>query len=160
MAPAAASNTTIDQDKPRIETNEEQRRTLQVDWKALFWFTTKKHLPLLSGAIVSASIAAATLPVLAIIYGLIFRDYTDYGTGKIESNELRSGVTRYCLILTGLVSLSWMSNSLYFFFFLTFGEFQARTARNRIFDALMKKDMAWYDTREMGIAAFLPTLQM
>jgi ATP-binding cassette subfamily B (MDR/TAP) protein 1 len=160
MAPATASDTTGKKEKLNVQTNEEKQYVLQAGWKALFGFTTKKHLPLLSAAILSASIAAAILPVLAIIYGLIFREYTNYGTGKIDSSALRSGVTRYCLILTGLVSLNWIANSLYFFFFLTFGELQARTARNRIFDALLKKNMAWYDTRETGIAAFLSAIQM
>jgi ATP-binding cassette subfamily B (MDR/TAP) protein 1 len=64
------------------------------------------------------------------------------------------------LILTGIASVNWMANSIYFFFFLTFGELQARSARNRIFDALMSKDMAWYDTRETGTAALLPAIQM
>jgi ATP-binding cassette subfamily B (MDR/TAP) protein 1 len=66
----------------------------------------------------------------------------------------------YCLILTRIIALNWMANSFYFFFFLTFGELRARGARNRIFDALIKKDMAWFDTRETGIAAFLPAIQM
>ncbi|KAF1913806.1 P-loop containing nucleoside triphosphate hydrolase protein [Ampelomyces quisqualis] len=160
MAPPPASDTAEGNEKISAQTDEERKYVLQVGWKALFGFTTKKHLPLFSGAIFSASIAAATLPVFAIVYGLIFRDYTDYGIGKISSSALRDSVTRYCLILSGIALLNWMANSLYFFFFLTFGELQARSARNRIFDALIRKDMAWFDTRETGIAAFLPAIQM
>jgi ATP-binding cassette subfamily B (MDR/TAP) protein 1 len=160
MAPPTASDTTEEHEKTSTQTNEEHKYVLQVGWKALFAFTTKKHLPLFSGAIFSASIAAATLPVFAIVYGLIFRDYTDYGVGKISSNALRDSVTRYCLILTGIATLNWMANSFYFFFFLTFGELQARSARDKIFEALIRKDMAWFDTRETGIAAILPAIQM
>jgi ATP-binding cassette subfamily B (MDR/TAP) protein 1 len=160
MARRTASDTSDEPEKKSQQANEEQQYMLQAGWKALFGFTTKKHLPILSGALLSAFIAAATLPVFAIIYGLIFRDYTDYGAGKVGSIGLRHRVTRYCLILTGIASLNWMANSFYFFFFLTFGEVQARSARNKIFDALIRKDMAWYDTRETGIAAFLPAIQM
>lgn len=140
--------------------DKEQEYVLKASWKVLFCFTTKKHLPILLAALLSAVIAAATLPVFAIVYGLIFRDYTDFGSGKIEGSTLRSSVTRYCLILTGIASLNWLANSFYFFLFLTFGELQAQGARNRIFDVLIQKDMAWFDTRETGVAAFLPTLQM
>jgi ATP-binding cassette subfamily B (MDR/TAP) protein 1 len=49
---------------------------------------------------------------------------------------------------------------LYFFFFLTFGELQARSARTRVFETLIKKDIGWFDTRETGVAAFLPRIQM
>jgi ATP-binding cassette subfamily B (MDR/TAP) protein 1 len=147
-------------EKISLRATEEQHYVLQAGWKALFGFTTKKHLPILFGAVFSASCAAATLPVFSIIYGLIFRAYTDYGLGTLESSVLVTHVTRYCLILTGIAAINWMANSFYFFFFLTFGELQARGARNRIFDALIRKDMAWYDTRETGIAAFLPAIQM
>ncbi|KAH4274315.1 hypothetical protein HBI04_004950 [Parastagonospora nodorum] len=160
MARPTASDTSDEPEQKSQQAVEEHEYMVKVGWKALFGFTTKKHLPILSGALFSAFIAAATLPVFAIIYGLIFRDYTDYGAGKLDSSGLRRSVTNYCLILTGIASLNWMANSFYFFFFLTFGELQARSARNKIFNALIQKDMAWYDTRETGIAAFLPAIQM
>jgi ATP-binding cassette subfamily B (MDR/TAP) protein 1 len=158
MVRRAASDSTDEPEKISSQDNEEQQYVLQVGWK--------KHLPIFTGAMLSALVAAATLPIFAVIYGLVFRDYTDYSAGKLDSNALRSSVTRYCLILTGIASVNWMANSIYFFFFffffffLTFGELQARSARNRIFDALMSKDMAWYDTRETGTAALLPAIQM
>lgn len=142
------------------QAKEEQQYLSKAGWRALFGFTTRQHVPILTCGLIGAFISAAAIPVFAIIYGLIFRNYTDYGAGKIESSELRDRVTRFCLILTGVASLSWIANSFYFFFFLTFGELQARSARNKIFDALIRKDMAWYDTRETGIAAFLPAIQM
>lgn len=160
MAPPTASDSSDEPEQKSQQTVEEHEYMIKAGWKALFGFTTKKHLPILSGALFSAFVAAATLPVFAIIYGLIFRDYTDYGAGRLDSSGLRHSVTKYCLILTGIASLNWMANSFYFFFFLTFGELQARSARNKIFDALIRKDMAWYDTRETGIAAFLPAIQM
>jgi ATP-binding cassette subfamily B (MDR/TAP) protein 1 len=160
MAPPTASESTDETEKSTAQTTEERTYILQVGWKALFGFTRKKHLPIFSGALLSALVAAASLPVFAVMYGLIFQKYTDFAAGKIGSAAFRSGVTRYCLILMGVAALNWMANSFYFFFFLTFGELQARSARNRIFDALSRKDMAWYDTRETGTVAFLPAIQM
>ncbi|KAL5117684.1 ATP-dependent permease [Pleosporales sp. CAS-2024a] len=150
-------------DEPKYKTeqvDEDQQHISQAGWKALFNFTTKRHIPVLSGALLSAIIAAASLPIFAVIYGLIFREYTDYGAGKLSSSALLHSVTKYCLILTGIASMNWIANSFYFFFFLTFGELQAQSARNKIFDALIRKNTTWYDTRDTGIAAILPAIQM
>jgi ATP-binding cassette subfamily B (MDR/TAP) protein 1 len=160
MAPALALDRINDSDTAEKEADEEQKYMSHVGWKGLFSFMTRNHLPILSGALLSAVIAAASLPIFAIMYGLIFRLYTDYGAGKIDSNALRDRVTTHCLILTGIASLNWLANSFCFFFFLTFGELQARSARYQIFNTLIHKDMVWYDTRTTGIAAFLPTVQM
>lgn len=142
------------------QANQEQQYLRKVGWRALFGFSTRKHLPILSLGLFAATLAAVSIPAFAVIYGRIFREYTNYGTGKIESDAFLRSVTTYCLVLIGAASLSWIANSFYFFFFLTFGELQARSARNKIFDTLIRKDMTWFDTRETGIAAFLPGIQM
>ncbi|KAF1838803.1 multidrug resistance protein 2 [Decorospora gaudefroyi] len=160
MATTPASNGTDEHEKTATQADEEQDYISRVGLKALFGFTTKQHLPVILGAVIAAAIAAISMPVFAIIYGFIFREYTSYGAGTTDGDELISNVTKLCIILTGIATLSWVANSVYFFFCLIFGELQARSARTRIFDALIQKDMAWYDMRENGVAAFLPTIQM
>jgi ATP-binding cassette subfamily B (MDR/TAP) protein 1 len=160
MATSSNSNSTADHEKKSSRNDDEQDYISNVGWKTLFTFTTKQHLTVLVGGITAASVAALSMPAFAIVYGLIFGQYTSYGEGSIESNQLMSNITRFCIILTGLATLNWIANSFYFFCFLMFGELQARSARNRIFDALIKKDLAWFDMRETGIAGFLPTVQM
>jgi ATP-binding cassette subfamily B (MDR/TAP) protein 1 len=78
----------------------------------------------------------------------------------MNSNQFIRNVTKLCIILASVGTLNWIVNSFYFFFLLVFGELQARSGRDRVFDALIKKDMTWFDMRETGIAAFLPTVQM
>ncbi|KAK1909126.1 hypothetical protein P3342_011204 [Pyrenophora teres f. teres] len=160
MSTIPGSNVTLVHEKTATQADDERAYMSQVGWKALFGFTTRQHVPIILGGIAAASIAALSMPIFAIIYGLIFREYTNYGAGNSDSDKLMSSITRFCIILTGITTVTWLANSFYFFFFLTFGELQARSARNRIFDALMKKDMTWFDMREAGIAAFLPTVQM
>jgi ATP-binding cassette subfamily B (MDR/TAP) protein 1 len=94
------------------------------------------------------------------MYGRVFGAYSDYGAGKTNGDELLSEITRLCVIMTGIAAASWVLNSVFFFLFLLFGELQAKSARTRIFDVLIRKDITWYDMRESGIAAFLPTIQM
>lgn len=160
MATTPVSNDSEEHMKGINQADEEQKYVLQAGWKVLFCFTTKKHVPVFSAAILSATIAAATLPAFSIIYGLIFEAYSEFGAGTLDRSQLLGKVTSYCLILTGVASFNWIANSIYFFLFLAFGELQAKSARKKVFGAIIQKDMAWYDTRENGIAAFLPTIQM
>lgn len=160
MPTTPGSNSDEEQEKTNTQANEEQEYASHVGWKALFGFTTSSHVAVLISALASAAVAAATLPVFSIIYGLVFGVYSDYGAGKVDGMQLLDEVTRLCLIMTGIATASWVLNSIFFFLFLLFGELQAKSARTRIFDALIRKDMTWFDMRESGIAAFLPTIQM
>ncbi|KAJ4992694.1 ABC a-pheromone efflux pump [Stagonosporopsis vannaccii] len=142
------------------QADKEKKFAAQVGWKALFSFTTISHLAVLISAFASAAAAAATLPIFSIVYGLIFGAYSDHGAGRTNGDELLSEVSRLCLILVGVAAANWVFNSIFFFLFLLFGELQAKSARIRIFNVLIQKDMAWFDMRESGIAAFLPTIQL
>ncbi|KAI8937803.1 hypothetical protein NX059_005500 [Plenodomus lindquistii] len=160
MANSPSSNGTDESEKQSNNVDEQSDYVLRVGWKALFTFTNRKQVPMLAGAVLCAVLAAVTMPAFAIVYGLIFGKYTEYGAGQISSSEMMGSISKYCIVITGLATLNWISNSFYFFAFLTFGETQARSARNKIFEALIDKDMAWYDTREAGVSAFLPAIQM
>ncbi|KAF2625903.1 multidrug resistance protein-like protein 2 [Macroventuria anomochaeta] len=160
MATTSESEHPEREKKATTQADEEQKFASQVGWRALFGFTTTSHITVLISALASAAAAAATLPVFSMIYGRIFSAYSDYGAGNLDGDELLSEVTRLCLIMTGVAAASWVLNSVFFCFFLLFGELQAKSARTRIFDVLVRKDMAWFDLRESGIAAFLPTIQM
>lgn len=157
--PALSDNSAKDE-KVANQPDDEQEYAAQVGWKALFGFTTTSHVAVLISALASAAAAAATLPIFSIMYGRTFGAYSDYGAGKTDGDELLSEITRLCVIMTGIAAASWVLNSVFFFLFLLFGELQAKSARARIFDVLIRKDVAWYDMREDGIAAFLPTIQM
>lgn len=160
MATTAPSSCSETDEKATTQADHEQKYASQVGWKALFGFTTTSHIAVLISALASAAAAAATLPIFSVMYGLIFGAYSKYGAGESDGDELLSEITRLCVTMTGIAAASWILNSIFFFLFLLFGELQARSARTRIFDVLIQKDMAWYDMRESGIAAFLPTIQM
>jgi ATP-binding cassette subfamily B (MDR/TAP) protein 1 len=159
MATAAPSHGADSHKITNAQASEEQKYISEVGWKVLFGFTTTRHVPVVICGLLSTTIAALTMPAFAVLYGLVFGQYTMYGAGSTDSYTLMSNMTRYCIILPGICTVNWIANSLQCFCFLTFSELQARSARNRIFDALIKKDMAWFDTRETGTAAFLSTVQ-
>lgn len=131
----------------------------KVGWKVLFSFITTRHVPVVLCGLLSTTVAALTMPAFAVLYGLVFGQYTMYGAGSTDSHTLMVNMTRYCIILAGICTLNWIANSFQYSCFLTFSELQGRSARNRTFEALIKKDMAWFDTRETGTAAFLSTVQ-
>ncbi|KNG47407.1 multidrug resistance protein 2 [Stemphylium lycopersici] len=142
MASTPTSNGSSEHQQVTTQADEEREYASKVGWRILFGFTTRQHVPVLLGGIATATIAALSMPVFAIIYGLIFGQYTLYGAGEIDSYTLTSNMTKYCIILAGISTGNWIANSSYFFFFLTFSELQAQSARNKVFDTLIKKDMA------------------
>ncbi|OSS46041.1 hypothetical protein B5807_08128 [Epicoccum nigrum] len=159
MATTSESKFSYTEEKSTSSVDEEQESTSQAGWKALFGFTTTSHIAVLISALASAAAAAAILPIFSVIYGLVFGAYSDYGSGKVNGDQLMSTVTRLSLIMTGVAAANWVFNSIFFSLFLLFGELQAKSARNRMFDVLIRKDIEWFDRRECGIAALLPTIQ-
>lgn len=160
MTPTPDTKQSGKEEKVTTQADEEQQYASQVGWRALFGFTTTRHVAVFVSALASAAAAAATLPIFSIVYGLVFGAYSDYGAGEVDGDELLKEVSRLCVILVGVAAANWIFNSIFFLLFLLFGELQAKSARNRIFDELIRKDMTWFDMRESGIAAFLPTIQL
>lgn len=159
MATSTTSKATDEQKEVHAEDDDHHEVIQEMGWKVLFGFTTRKHLPVAFSALVIAIVAAVTLPAMAVLYGLISRELANYGSGKISGTVLLQNVSTLCIYLTAVCAVCWFANSIYFALFLAFGELQARSARERIFKTLLRKDLEWYDTRENGIAAFLPSLQ-
>jgi ATP-binding cassette, subfamily B (MDR/TAP), member 1 len=129
-------------------------------WKTLFAFTTRKHIPVFCGALAFACIAAMTLPAMSVIFGLLFRNMADFQARKEPAPVFLHRASTYCIYLTSLCAVNWASNSIYFAFFLAFSELQAHSARERVFNSLLRKPVRWFDTREGGMAAFLSAIQM
>jgi ATP-binding cassette subfamily B (MDR/TAP) protein 1 len=159
MASSATSKATDEQKEALPEDDPQHEVDDHVGWKVLFGFTTRKHLPVFCSGFVVAVVAAATLPAMGVLFGLIFRQFAAYGAGEISGSVLLHNASNYCIYLTAVCAACWFANSVYFTLFLALGELQARSAREIIFNALIRKDMEWYDTRENGIAASLPSLQ-
>ncbi|OCL04888.1 P-loop containing nucleoside triphosphate hydrolase protein [Glonium stellatum] len=160
-----------DEDKPAAEEDnisgqgkeqgqDERNYIRQAGWKALFGFTSKKHLGVLSGAIFFAVIAGLILPGQSLLFGLVFNQFANYRSGRISGPALLINVSKYSVYMTALGAGCWFSNALYFMFWLSFGELQARSARDRVFRNLISKDIIWYDMRKNGVGAFLPRVQM
>ncbi|KAI9843976.1 MAG: hypothetical protein M1837_006018 [Sclerophora amabilis] len=96
---------------------------------------------------------------MSIFLGKIFDSFTNFGGGKLNGHELMSKVTTNCIAIVAVGGFGWLLNSGYFMFWLIFGELQAKSVRDQLFDDMMEKDMEWYDMRKNGIGALIPRLQ-
>ena len=122
-------------------------------WKSLFYFTTRRHLLFIIPAVLFATGSGLTVPANAYALGKVFSSFTKFGTGAANTDEFKHDVTKYNKWIVVIGSGSWLFNSVAFFLWHTFGELQAQSARERLFNALLKHDIAWYDTRKDGVGA-------
>ena len=128
-------------------------------WKALFAFTTKAHIPVLCIGLLFSTASGIVVPAFSIFLGKIFDTFADFGGGKLNGHDLVLKMSHFAMYLVGLGSVSWVLNGSFFTVWLVFGELQARNARDQIFDSMLQKDMAWYETKRAGISASIPRQQ-
>ena len=128
-------------------------------WRSLFNFTTRPHGFSLSFAIILSVASGIIIPALSIFLGKVFDCFTSFGAGTISGSDLLHKVSMYGLALVGLGSASGLLNAGYFMFWLLFGELQAKSARDKLFDGMLEKEMEWYDMRKAGVDTLISRLQ-
>jgi ATP-binding cassette subfamily B (MDR/TAP) protein 1 len=127
-------------------------------WKALFNFTTRRHVPIVIPAIICSAISGALITVNSYLLGKLFFVFTYFSSGALDEAGFKHEVRRYVLYIILIASLIWLFNSLGFFLWHTFGDLQARSARLRIFRALLTRQIEWFDKRKDGTSALTTRL--
>lgn len=125
-------------------------------WKALFFFTTKSHLTCLSTAMAFAILSGLASPAAAVLTGKAFQGFANVADG----NELVKKETKYVFYLLGIGFGSWLLHFVFFAAWVAFGELQANSARDRLFNGMLVKEIEWYDLRKNGVGALIPRLQV
>ena len=133
--------------------------TVKSEWRSLFYFSSRQHLPLLIVALFLSTAAGIAGPALAIFFGKIFDAFSAYGSGAADGHTLTHKVSTDAIALCVLGGTVWLVKGGYFALWMVFGELQAKTARDLLFQNLLEKDFAWYEMRTSGIGALLPRLQ-
>ncbi|KAH9843271.1 ABC transporter transmembrane region [Teratosphaeria destructans] len=128
-------------------------------WSSLFFFMTRSNMPCLIAGILASFIAGAVVPATAYLTGKLFDGFTDHASGKTTNGDFYSHQKKYILYLAAASAGSWIFHACEFIFWLAFGELQAKSARDRLFHGLLRKDIEWYDMRKNGIGAMLPRMQ-
>ena len=136
-----------------------KRRKAITSWRALFNFTDRSHLFILTPALALSALSGILLPTVAIFMGKYFDALANYGAGKTSDHELAQEVllTTYALISVGVAA--WVLKGGFFTLWLVFGEMQAKNVRDKLFQSLLLKDLEWFEMRGSGVGSLLSRLQ-
>ncbi|CAG9943042.1 unnamed protein product [Clonostachys rosea f. rosea IK726] len=135
------------------------QREIKPSWKMLFEFTRWSHAAPLATALVASAAVAGFKASLSVILGQIFEIIAEFGTGSRSSESSMAGISRWALILVGLGVGNSIAHAVFLTFWIIFGELQAQSARHRMFNCLVSKEMAWFDVQEEGISSLLIRMQ-
>jgi ATP-binding cassette subfamily B (MDR/TAP) protein 1 len=96
---------------------------------------------------------------MAIFLGRFFDAFADFATGKIPPETLTERTLKsvYALVAVGAGTL--LLKGGLFAAWLSFGEMQAKGVRDELFQALLEKDLPWFEMREAGVGTLLARLQ-
>lgn len=136
-------------------TVEDEAVAQKASLRSVFNFTTREHTVALTISVLLATAVGIIKPAIAIFSGKVFNDLTNFGAGNSDATDLLSGVSKWCLVITVFGVISWILNAIFFSMWLRFGEMQAKSAREKLFASMLKKEMSWYDLRSEGIGALL-----
>ncbi|CAK7566305.1 MAG: ATP-dependent permease [Sporothrix epigloea] len=125
----------------------------------LFVASTRQDGVIILSATAASAAVAACKTAYALILGQVFQVITDYGSGAFPAHEALQRVGRWCLWLAVLGVGMAVCSALLMGLWIVHGETRARKVRRCLFDALLVKDMAWFDTRRGGGVASLMTEQ-
>lgn len=145
----------VNQPGDRVAEDDDNAHAKFARWRDLFNFTSKAHTLVLILALVLSISSGIVIPALAVFIGKIFDYFTDFGGEEISGPDLKKKVSTSARALLALGCASGLLNAFYFSSWMLFGELQAKSARERLFDGMLNKDMEWYDKRKAGIDARL-----
>ncbi|PNP51805.1 hypothetical protein THARTR1_07574 [Trichoderma harzianum] len=124
-------------------------------FKHLFSFTRWNHAGLLTAAVVASAAFASIKSVQSIILGKIFDVVSDFGAGHRSGNETMDQISHWGLILLGMGVGNWLASTAFLALWVIFGELQANSVRQGIFQGLLSRKMSWYDSLDQGVSSLL-----
>lgn len=139
--------------------DEESDRLRNPSWQSLFYFTSRVTIFPLSLSLILSVASGVIIPAIAIILGKIFDVFTIYGSKTISGSELVHQVTTFGVALAVLGCVSGILNAGFFMSWVVSGELQAKSAKEKLFEDMLEKEIEWYDLRKAGINTFISRLQ-
>ncbi|KAI5289646.1 hypothetical protein KEM54_003504, partial [Ascosphaera aggregata] len=129
-----------------------------IHWYSLLTFITPGQIPLLCGGVIVSIAAGGVQPIAGYFVGKIFGAISGYDDGG-DHAKMRETVQLNCICLCGLALISWALQILVTAAWMISGQLESRRLRQQVFDALLNKDIAWFDMKEGGVQAVLVRLQ-
>jgi ATP-binding cassette subfamily B (MDR/TAP) protein 1 len=144
--------------QPPLEDNKKFKEAI-TSWRALFNFTDRAHLIALVPALILSAVSGILPAALAIFLGKYFDALANFGAGTINNHELAQKVQINTYGLIAIGGATWLMRGGFFTLWLIFGEMQAKSVRDILFQCLLQKDLEWFETRSTGVGSLLSRLQ-
>lgn len=129
-------------------------------WRHLFAFTDREHVGSLALAMIAAACAAGFKIAFAVLLGKTMDILTPLGAGTITKDEAMASMTSWSIMFAALGVASWLFYLAFMASWIIYGELVARSTRRTLFNNLLYKDMAWFDSQEDGISSVLSSMQV
>ncbi|RMZ80668.1 hypothetical protein DV738_g2673, partial [Chaetothyriales sp. CBS 135597] len=119
------------------------------------WIYEQAQAAALVPAVCCSAISGGITPTMTIFVGRFFNAFADYGADTIPPTALmqRASLCVRAFLILGACTIVFQGAS--YLCWTVFGEMQAKTVRQDLFQTLLQKDIAWY-LRELQIATSLP----
>jgi ATP-binding cassette, subfamily B (MDR/TAP), member 1 len=150
---------TIKMDGPSPDKDEAVPSSPKSSFKDLFIFVRHHQGWIPACAVATALATAASKTAYVIFLGSLFNFLTEFGAQQINSEDFLSQVSQWCLYLCALGLSAWLAASVDMALWITTGELQGRSARERVFRSLLAKQTAWFDSRDKGMASLAVGIQ-
>lgn len=137
----------------------QNERLKKPSWRTILHFTLRSHLIPLAVALILTALSGVIIPAVAVILGKAFDAFAQYGSNKITGPDLVEQISWYAVALTVLGCASGILNGGFFTFWISFGELQAKSAREQLFKEMLEKEIEWYDLHRAGINTLISRLQ-
>lgn len=142
-----------------IDEGGQNERSKKPSWRSIFHFTLRIHLISLAVALTLTVLSGVIIPAVAIILGKAFDAFAQYGSNKITGPDLVGQISWYAVALTVMGCASGILNGGFFTIWIAFGELQAKSAREQLFNEMLEKEIEWYDLRRAGTNTLISRLQ-
>lgn len=136
-----------------------QNERFKRPWRSMLHFTLRIHLIPLAVALILTALSGVIVPAVAIVLGKTFDTFARYGSNKITGPDLVEQVSWYAVALTVLGCAGGILNGGFFTFWVSFGELQAKSAREQLFNEMLENEIEWYDLRKAGVDTLISRLQ-
>lgn len=121
----------------------------------LFVAWTRGELPVILLAAAASAVVAGAKTSYALILGEIFQAISNFGSGTSSVHTTIHTISTWCLGLVGLGVGKALFSFLLMILWITHGESRARSVRLQLFQSLLAKEMAWFDTRRGGMSSLM-----
>lgn len=125
------------------------------NWMSPFFFTRRGHLLVLLPAVFLSSAAGLLQPAMALYFGKFFDVFSEYATDEIDATTFITRALSFIYTLLAIGVATFLCKGSLFSFWLVFGEMQARSIRELLFESLLDRELEWYESRTTGVGTLL-----